>query len=290
MPDGTTVEASVPKVTGFPANKKTVHAVDAQENCTCVEITDTVGYVRIKSMWHGPLSYVFKGYIKKERRMIREFLERAQARYKKLIIDVRDNGGGVNEYVHENLICPFLEGPVTAKQVAGVRKKYLRDTKPSALQELKKQYAGYVIETREVKPPDGFAENDWVFYEITRQFRPSERYNFQGKIYVLINGGCWSATDDYADLVKRTRLGAVVGQNTSGSGGAYLAPGVIRLPRSGMIFRVETELLLRPNGEVNELFGTEPDVRLPSASPPRSITRDDLLQDAWIKEIVTIDD
>ena len=149
---------------------------------------------------------------------------------------------------------------------------------------------GYVIETREVKPPDGFAENDWVFYEITRQFRPSERYNFQGKIYVLINGGCWSATDDYADLVKRTRLGTVVGQNTSGSGGAHLAPGVIRLPRSGMIFRVETELLLRPNGEVNELFGTEPDVRLPSASPPRSITRDDLLQDAWIKEIVTIDD
>jgi hypothetical protein len=50
---------------------------------------------------------------------------------------------------------------------------------------------------------------------------------------------------------------------------------------------VETELLLSPIGEVNELFGTEPDVKLPSASPPRSITRDDLLQDAWIKEIIS---
>lgn len=287
LPDGTTVEAFVPKVEGFPLEKGTVFTVDAKKNCTCVELTDAVGYVRIKAMWHGPLSYVFKGYMKKERKIILEFLERGQGKYKKLIIDIRNNGGGAPEYVYENLLCPFLERPLTFKQVAGLRKKYLQDTRQSALQDLKKQYARYVIETREVKPPKGFAENDWTFYEITRQIRPSERYNFNGKLYVLINGGCWSAADDYADLVKRTGLGTLVGQNTSGGGGAYLAPGAIRLPRSGMIFRVETELLMTQNGAVNELFGTEPDVRLPSADPPKSITREDLLKDEWIKHIIT---
>jgi C-terminal processing protease CtpA/Prc len=146
-------------------------------------------------------------------------LEREQGKYQKLIIDIRDNGGGTPEYVYESLLCPFLDGPVTFRQVAGLRKKYLQDTKQSVLQDLKKQYALYVIETRELKPPNGFAENDWVFYEITRQIRPSQRYSFQGKIYVLINGGCWSAADDYADLVKRTGLGTLAGQNTGGGGG-----------------------------------------------------------------------
>ncbi len=287
LPDGTTAEAFVPKVEGLPLEKGTVFTVDAKDNCTYVELTATVGYVRIKSMWRGPLSYVFKGYMRRERKTIREFLERGRGRYKKLIIDTRNNGGGLTEYVYKNLLCPFLARPLTFKQVAGLRKKYLQDTRQSALQDLKKQYARYVIETREVKPPNGFAENDWAFYEITRQIRSSERYSFQGKIYVLINGGCWSAADDYADLVKRTGLGTLVGQNTSGGGGGYLLPPAIRLPRSGMIFRVEAELLLTPNGGFNELFGTQPDVRLPSADPPKSITREDLLKDEWIKHIIT---
>jgi hypothetical protein len=287
LPDGRVLAAFVPKVKGFPAPiDDWARTVEAKENCTCVELTDSVGYVRIKGMWHGPLSYVFKGYIKKERKMIREFLERGQGKYQKLIIDIRNNGGGVPEYVYENLLCPFLDGPVTFNQVAGLRKKYLQDTKQSALQELKKQYARYILETREVKPPNGFAENDWVFYEITRQICPSERYNFNGKLYVLINGGSWSAADDYADLLKRTRIGTLVGQNTGGGGGAYLAPGAIRLPRSGMIFRVETEILLTPDGNVDELFGTEPHVKLPSADPPKSITKEDLLDDTWIQKII----
>jgi hypothetical protein len=287
LPDGTATEASVPKMKGFPFEKGTVFTIDARKNCTCVELTDTVGYVRIKAMWHGPLSTVFKGYMKKERKIIRKFLERGQGKYKKLIIDIRNNGGGDPRYVYDNLILPFLERPLIFKQVAGLRKRYLQDTKQSALRDLKKHYARFVIETREVKPPNGVAENDWVFYEITRQILPSERYNFNGKLYVLINGGSGSAADDCADLVRRTGLGTLVGQNTGGGGGAYLAPGAIRLPRSGMIFRVETELLMTENGGVNELFGTEPDVKLPSANPPGSITRDDLLKDAWIKKIVT---
>jgi len=287
LPDGRVLAAFVPKVKGFPAPiDDWARTVEARENCTCVELTDSVGYVRIKGMWHGPLSYVFKGYMKKDRKMIREFLARGQGRYKKLIIDIRNNGGGFFEYVYENLLCPFLDGPVTFNQVAGLRKKYLQDTKQSALQELKKQYARYILETRQVKPPNGFAENDWVFYEITRQIRPSERYNFNGKLYVLINGGSWSAADDYADLIKRTRMGTLVGQNTGGGGGAYLAPGAIRLPGSGMIFRVETEILLTPDGNVDELFGTEPHVKLPSADPPKSITKEDLLDDTWIKKII----
>lgn len=160
-------------------------------------------------------------------------------------------------------------------------------SKPSVLQDLKKLYDLYITETREVKPPAGFASEDWAFYEITRTISPTARYNFSGKLYVLIDAGTASAADDYADLVRRLQLGTLVGQNTGGGGGAMLAPGVMRLPRSGMVFRTETEILLAPDGSVNELFGTAPDVKMAPAARPASITRDDLLKDEWIEHVLT---
>ena len=121
---------------------------------------------------------------------------------------------------------------------------------------------------------------------MTRLIEPSGRCPFDGKLYVLTNGGTFSAADDYADMVKRLHLGTLVGQNTGGGGCGYLIPPAIRLPGSGMILRMEADLLLTPEGSFNELFGTEPDVKLPSTDHPRSISREDLLQDAWIRTII----
>jgi hypothetical protein len=287
LPGTTNLEVFVPKVPGIPLPTKPVHSVDAKENCTCIQLADNVGYIRVKSMWHGPPSYFFKGYIKKERQEIEEFLEQSHGKYQKLIIDIRGNGGGVPEYVYQNLVGPFLSGPTTFKQTAGLRKGYLHDLKPSALRDLKRLYGLYLTETREVRPPAGFASEDWTFYEITRTINPTTRYSFSGKLYVLVDGGTASAADDYADLVKRLKLGTLVGQNTGGGGGALLAPGVMRLPRSGMVFRTETEIFLAPDGSVNELFGTAPDVKLPPVGRPASITRADLLKDGWIRHILS---
>lgn len=127
LPGATNLSTFVPKIPGIPLPTKPVDSIDAAENCTCVQLADDVGYIRVKSMWHGPSSYVFKGYIKKERHKIQEFLERGQGKYHKLLIDVRGNGGGVPEYVYQNLVCPFLSGPTTFKQIAGLRKLYLHD-------------------------------------------------------------------------------------------------------------------------------------------------------------------
>ena len=59
------------------------------------------------------------------------------------------------------------------------------------------------------------------------------------------------------------------------------------LPASGMAFRVETDLVINPDGSINELFGTPPDIELPDADPPKSITKEDLLKDEWIQKIIT---
>jgi hypothetical protein len=43
---------------------------------------------------------------------------------------------------------------------------------------------------------------------------------------------------------------------------------------------------LKPAGSFNELFWTPPDIKLEPADPPKSITKEDLLKDEWIKEII----
>jgi len=66
----------------------------------------------------------------------------------------------------------------------------------------------------------------------------------------------------------------------------YIEPPVLRLPESGIIFRVETELVINPDGSFNELFGTPPDIELEPADLPKSITKEELLKDEWIKKII----
>ena len=290
LPDKSTHSAFVPRIKGWPAPKtEPIHTVEAKDNCTCIELTDEVAYIRIKAMWTTPWGALFPSIYEKDGKIIRAFLDKAKGKYRKLIIDVRNNGGGSPYYVYENLVRPFLDESVTYDQVAGIRKKYRDNLKKSLLRELRKFISTkkeHVVSTEEIAAPEGFDANDWVFYRLTRRIEPRNRYNFDGSIYVLTNGASFSAVDNYANEVKRMGFARVVGQNTKGGCAAYIAPPVIRLPASGMIFRVETELVINPDGSVNELFGTPPDIKLEPADPPKSITREDLLKDEWIKWIL----
>jgi C-terminal processing protease CtpA/Prc len=192
------------------------------------------------------------------------------------------------EYFYNNLIRPFLDGPVTYRHEVGLKRRFLEDTKPAVLRQQREPVMPrYVTAMKEVKPPEGFDEKDWVFYEITRRLEPSRRCAFTGRMYILTNGGCFSACDDYASTVKRTGLATLAGQTTGGAGAiGYCMTSFVRLPRSGMIFALDVHLPLNPDGTFTALHGLEPDIKLPDADPPRSIAREDLLKDEWIKAII----
>jgi C-terminal processing protease CtpA/Prc len=219
---------------------------------------------------------------------IKDFLDKSKGRYKKLIIDIRNNGGGATEYFYNNLIRPFLDKPVTYKQVTGIRRKFLSETKPSYLQYLRKHVSTSlqgVVDILEVNPPIGFNPEDWTFYEIVRKIYPMNQYNFNGKVFILTQN-CFSAADDYVNTLKRIGLGTLVGQNTNGGGAAYFAPVFVRLPNSGMILMLEADLLLNPDGSINELFGTKPDIELKPYEFIITNEKSELIKDAWIKKIV----
>jgi uncharacterized protein YeaO (DUF488 family) len=290
LPDGSIHNAFVPKIKGFPVPKQErFYTIERKENCTCIELTDEVAYIRIKSMTLSEMDFVFPGNIDKDRKIIRDFFNRSDGKYKKLIIDIRDNWGGLPYYGYENLIRPFLGEPVTYQETAGIRRKYLDSMKSSVLRTLRKRCSTkkeYVVNVEEIESPEGFDGDEWIFYEITRKIGPGKPYKFNGDIFVMTNGNTFSAADDYANAVKRIGFAKLVGRNTRGGHAAYIGPPAIRLPTSGMIFRVETEMVINPDGSINELFGTPPDIELEPADPPKSITKEDLLKDEWIKKII----
>lgn len=287
LPDGSAQHAFVPAQEAYSGPR--IRTIEPEDNCTCIELTDEVGYIRIRDMSTSDLGLIVPNVHESDGKIIKAFLEKANGKYGKLIIDVRNNWGGSDYYVYENLIRPFLDEPVTYEQVAGIRRKYRDNLKPSVLKTVRKwcsRKQEHVVSTEEIDAPDGFDGEQWVFHRLVRRIEPRNLYNFDGGLYVLINGTTFSAADDYANAVKRIGLAKLVGRHTRGGCAAYIGPPAIQLPASGMIFRVETEIVINPDGSVDELFGTPPDLELPVADPPKSITKEELLKDEWIKAVI----
>jgi len=253
-----------------------------KRNCICLELTEDIAYIRIHSFTG------FGKYIERDRKKIKKFLEHSRGKYNKLIIDIRNNPGGGTYYWAENLVRPFLDQAVIYTQITGIKRKFLTDNKQSYLKWLRGGVSiyGYEVNVEETKALQGFDDKEWIFYEITRKLEPSNRYDFNGDIYILINGGTFSAADDYVNAVKRIGMATLVGQNTNGGGSAYFNPVIVRLPASGMMFMLEPDLVIDPDGTFNELFGTEPDVKLSPTGLPESFNREQLLKDEWIKKIM----
>jgi len=277
LPDSTTASTFVPCRKWSPGKGKTDFSDYSKGNCICLELRDDVGYIRIKSF--------LDKFRERDGKKIKSFLEDAQGKYNKLIIDIRNNGGGSHAYFDNNLIRPLIKEPIRYKQIAGVKRKFVAETKPSYLDTISNN--AWIVTKEETEPPEGFKNNEWIFYEITREFAPSNSYNFNGDLYILIDGGCGSAADGYATIVKRTGFGTLVGQNTNGGACAVYGPVMVRLPESGMIFMLEADLIINADGSFDEIEGTAPHIKLEPADLPKSITKEALQEDEWIRKIIT---
>lgn len=280
LPDQTTCEALVPWRKGAPPPVPFSDYGAAEGNCVCLELNEEVGYLRIKCM--GSM------FLEKDGRKIRDFLEDSRGKYRKLIIDVRRNEGGSPYYAFENLISPFLDEAVTYAEIGGIRRPFLTDYEPAFLERLRGGVSVFAHETRveEIKPPEGWDEARWVFYQIQRQVNPRPRYNFVGQLFILLDGATGSAADTYVNTAQRLQMATLVGRPTAGSCGPYFLPVMVRLPRSGMVFLLEADLMLNRDGTINEIAGTKPDLECPPAPVPEKVTKEELLRDKWVKKIM----
>lgn len=138
--------------------------------------------------------------------------EIAEKRVEYLVLDLRDNSGGEDTYV-QHVLSYFLKEPFHMYGKLTARKndyKFLPDGRHWDID------------------PRAFTKNKEGSYDLTRFIWPELEHTgldetspqtnrFKGKVYVLINGGTFSAAADLASIMQHNQVGIFVGEETGGS-------------------------------------------------------------------------
>lgn len=148
----------------------------------------------------GKKTVKFKNELKKS------FLKVDSSNVENLIIDLRGNGGGRDEY-GLNLFSYLYDKPI----IEFNRIEYkTRKTKYLEYSSWKKMWLN---KNRKL--------NDSTFVEVKektlRMYEPSFP-QFKGELFILINGGCYSTTGDFSAIAKSYQIGTIIGEET---GSAY---------------------------------------------------------------------
>lgn len=247
----------------------------------CMELTEDTAYIRVFS---------FLGSYENDLEMIRDFMENPQKEYRKLILDVRGNGGGSPEYWMKALVQPLLKNEVLYERKAAMQKDFPeRFGVPLPLYQklgggLFNKESYFFQEAVKIRDQ---SEAALQTYLVTRRFTPSNTLLFDGEVYLLVDNDCFSAAEDFISTMKVLKLGTIAGTYTQGGGASFLPPFPFCLPESGILFVLEPEITYNSDGSINEIYGTEPDVLLEhSAYPtpyPLSADKEELMGDPWVQ-------
>lgn len=194
-------------------------------------------------------------YVDKDRAGIYKFFEEVKD-YSNLVIDIRGNGGGSENYYTQNLVPPLIDKKLEASYYM-----VFRDG----------EYIKPFLMSRGIfgKPihaiPEGLkypAEIESGFSSFVTSFKevsPRNPVGFKGKIYLLVDDYVYSSAESLAAFAKATGFATIVGTRTGGDG-IGIDPGIFALPNSGLIVRFPLEMGLNPDGTSSEEIRTDPDV------------------------------
>jgi carboxyl-terminal processing protease len=196
-----------------------------------------VGYIRIRS-FEDPAN---------EKNALAEVERLKDARA--IVFDVRSNGGGSTP---SNLLDRLLDRPwrdfsfTTPFEIAHAgAQNQARDSHPELGNDPYQR--GYL---------DAYAEFRGVQILTPGPLHPPSPGAYKGKVFVVTDGFCNSACEDFVEPFKASGRGVLVGEATNGSSGQpyFYDFG------NGMSFRVSTKRYLMPDGSPFEGVGIRPDV------------------------------
>ncbi len=217
------------------------------------KIEDNIALLKVKSFHPGQIKEARQNFKKFFRRAFKQI---ARSETKKMIIDIRGNGGG-----HESVCIELFS--------------YLTDTPFRAYRQLN-------TITNKIPDPECYVEQDEIAYleqwankkltrkgnlflvtdEIGVQYSTPQKPTFRGELLILIDGKTASAAGDFSGLVKKTRNSAVfIGEETGGN--PYVNTAGTRLtlllPNSGLQIIIPTLLYTIEKKTANNGHGILPD-------------------------------
>jgi hypothetical protein len=176
--------------------------------------------------------------------------------YENIIIDLRGNGGGSDDYWIKNIVEPlnsktlkaenyllFNNAPEITKYLSldGIYKESKLVSKVKELPELNTEDAKILTHA----------------FISTRTMKKSS--DFKGKVWILVDDQVYSSTETFAMFCKSTGFATIVGTNTGGDGGG-IDPMLFALPNTGLLWRNSIFYSINPDGSNSEEVGTTPDI------------------------------
>lgn len=190
-----------------------------------------------------------------------------------LVIDVRGNGGGRRDALRR--LAPYFLPADGTPIVGNVAAFLLEEKKPARPDSLADRYLyradwdGWSGRQRQAigtflkgfkpswKLPRG-KFSPWYFLVLDQKLN-EKAYRYPNKVVVLIDRGCFSATDIFAAAMQAIPGVTLVGEATAGGSGRARG---YQLPNSGIRLQLSTMASFRPDGTLFEGHGVVPDVRV----------------------------
>lgn len=190
--------------------------------------------------------------------------------YKALVIDIRENYGGNQEY-WQNFLLPKL----LTSQKSVTNHLFFKDSDKAKLilaDDTLNVEALSNVDISGIKLDHyNDLENFDYYIKDTITVSPDEsnkNYGFEGNIYLLVDHVVFSAAEGMASFMKHSSAATLIGEQTGGDG---ITLGVINdvMPNSGLVFTYTNTLGYAPDGSINAEKRTLPDIQ--SASFRNSI-------------------
>ncbi|WP_343679495.1 S41 family peptidase [Chryseobacterium arthrosphaerae] len=215
----------------------------------------TIAYIKVKSFSREYSDEFYKKTFSK--------IKNAESKY--LIIDVRNNYGG-SLYEINNLYSYLTDKPFTLIKPSQVtsrdiplRTNYFRKSAPFEYALKSIAYPSYFF----AQAFSTYKKDGKVFYKMKAD-KPTKpnKSAFHGKVFVLINGGSFSASSIITAKLKNDKRATLVGEETGGANDGTVAGfySYQKLPNSEIRFPIGL-LLVQPNIDFSDSKkGVTPDI------------------------------
>ncbi len=218
------------------------------------DTSKTVAYLKIKNFRKGDYKEVFKEYFKKI----------DSAKIKHLIIDVRDNlGGKVDEIadLYSYLTTENFQFTRPSKMTKPNSWTYPIFHNKSVIIKILTPLlypTAKVMQLFKVKRIDNAPH---FTFKSAKIMEPKKEFNFNGKVYVLINGTSFSSSCVLSNNLQATHKAMLVGTETGGAYNSTVAGmfALLELPNSKNIVRTGLMVLDTPYKTKPDGYGVKPD-------------------------------
>ena len=196
-----------------------------------------------------------------------------------MIVDLRGNLGGYNDYWLNNIVAPNIRQPLQIENIGLYQENYR--TRPfmayyastsfeedmAAMLEagpLPSLIFNWNRRERKLPPLPALVESDVsgldkAFQETIRVDKTEEQPLFTGQFWLLCDRDSYSASEYFLSFAKRTGFARIVGEESGGDGSCVVTIYSL-LPNSGLLLRYNVLYGLNPDGSCSEERATAPDV------------------------------